>query len=422
MPRTRNIFFHGLGIALRRFPAFLWTYVFNLGLAVAFCFPLYTQLSKLLDDSLASQRLSSGFDVSVLVTAATRLHGDHTGNAIAMTSNGSLVAYLLLYFFLVPGTLFSYVTRTPAGISNLLRQGMLHFWRFVRITVVALIAALVILGPLFALQRRWAAFVDDRFVGRTSLFLTLGGLLIVLLVASLLRLYFDLVEVYTVQLGTHQRLSGRPDRRVRRTFRPAFRLLRTHLVRTWIIFLLLALLGAAFSFFATRTAIHMLAQSQVWPMFLVAQLGLFAMLFTRFWQRGVEASLVLQNPIMPEDSPVLEPEGYPYTRSAPKVAAVTPPAAAANPDRPHHVEMIYNSDPLVSVYPAPFSPDDPLSSPPLAELLTPADPIPNPEPASPSLDEPDPGVFHHEPGKSRDHRDEPSPDVPGAPSGKPPHE
>jgi len=25
------------------------------------------------------------------------------------------------------------------------------------------------------------------------------------------------------------------------------------------------------------------------------------------------------------------------------------------------------------------------------------DPIPDPEPASPSLDEPDPGVFHHDP-------------------------
>jgi hypothetical protein len=26
------------------------------------------------------------------------------------------------------------------------------------------------------------------------------------------------------------------------------------------------------------------------------------------------------------------------------------------------------------------------------------DPVPDPEPASPSLPEPDPGVFHHEPG------------------------
>jgi len=30
------------------------------------------------------------------------------------------------------------------------------------------------------------------------------------------------------------------------------------------------------------------------------------------------------------------------------------------------------------------------------------DPIPDPEPASPSLDEPDPGVFHHTPTPPRD--------------------
>lgn len=30
-----------------------------------------------------------------------------------------------------------------------------------------------------------------------------------------------------------------------------------------------------------------------------------------------------------------------------------------------------------------------------------SDPIPNPEPVSPSLDEPDPGVFHHDPADRR---------------------
>ena len=37
------------------------------------------------------------------------------------------------------------------------------------------------------------------------------------------------------------------------------------------------------------------------------------------------------------------------------------------------------------------------------------DPVPNPEPASPSLSGPDPGVFHHEPG-------DPPPTVPAPPS------
>jgi hypothetical protein len=30
----------------------------------------------------------------------------------------------------------------------------------------------------------------------------------------------------------------------------------------------------------------------------------------------------------------------------------------------------------------------------------PTDPIPDPEPASPSLDQPDAGVFHHQPGNN----------------------
>jgi hypothetical protein len=395
MPRTRSIFFHGLGITLRRFPAFLWTCVFNLGLALAFCLPLYRQLAEILDHSLASQRLASGFDLSVVVGTVMRIRGDHPGEMNAMTSHGSVIAYLLIYFLLVPGTLFCYVTRRSARLSTLLRQGLLHFWRFVRITLLTLLTSAIFLGPLIALQRRWAAFVDDRFVGRTSLVLTLTGLILVLLVASLLRLYFDLVEVYTVQLGTHQRLSGRPDRRVRRTLRPAFHLLRKHLVRAWSVFLLLAIAGSAIVFFTSRMAMHMLAQSRVWPMFLVAQLGVFAMLFIRFWQRGAESSLVLQHPIITDDDSFPAHQST-YIRPTPITTKVPPPpTVASNEDRPHHVEMMFNPDPLVSIYPAPLSPDDPLIS--NTTRSAEPDPIPNPEPATPSMEQPDPGVFHHDP-------------------------
>ena len=238
------------------------------------------------------------------------------------------------------------------------------------------------------------------FVARPALWLTLVGILFVLLAASLLRLYFDLVEAYTVQLGTHLRPNGRPDRRVRHTLAPAFRLLRKHIVRAWLTFLVLAILGAIAVFFSGRSAMHMLAQPRVWPMFLVAQVGLFLMLFTRFWQRGAESSLVLQNPLLPEPGTRTN-----YDARTPGPPTPPPPAPEPSPDRPHHVEMIYNPDPLTPLYPAPLSADDPIaplisheSDPPAPTTTTP-DPIPNPEPASPSLDEPDPGVFHHEPQK-----------------------
>jgi hypothetical protein len=386
LTRTRSILLHGLGIALRRFPAFLWTYAFGLLLAIVFSLPLYSQLSSALDHSLTAQRLSAGFDVGTVISATSRIHEGGTGQTITPSSakigQVSILFYFLLYFLLIPGTLFCYISRSPARLSTLLQQGVLHFWRFFRITVLAAIAGVFILGPLAVLQTRWAGFVDDRFVGRTAFLLTLAGLLVVLLAASLLRLYFDLVEAYTVQLGTDLLPSGSPDRRVRRALRPAFHTLRENFLRSWLVFLFLAILGCVAVFFSGRAAIHMLAQPRVWPMFFTAQLGLFLMLFTRFWQRGAEVSLVSQHPILAD-------------HDARDFAPVPPP-----PPYEHQppLDMIYNSDPLTPLYPAPLSPDDPISPlVPPEPRTTPADPIPDPEPASPSLDEPDPGVFHHEP-------------------------
>ena len=269
MPRTRSILVHGLGIAIRRLPAFLWTYAFNLTLALAMCLPLKVQLSNLLDRSLAAQRLSSGFDLGTMADAALHLHQDAPGQASSITSHASVPLYLLIYFLLVPGTLYCYLTRAHARLSTLIRQGITHFWRFVRITLLTFLAAVFILGPLAVLQQHWARFVDDRFVGRPALLLTLTGLLLILLAATLLRVYFDLVEAYVVQLGTHLRPNGKPDRRVRRTLGPAFRLLRNHLARIWLVFLLLAAFGAFAAFFSGRTVMHMLAQPRVWPMFLL---------------------------------------------------------------------------------------------------------------------------------------------------------
>ncbi|MBS1798555.1 MAG: hypothetical protein JSS95_01885 [Acidobacteria bacterium] len=395
MPRTRSILLHGLGLALRRLPAFLWTYLFSLVLALGFCYPLKIGLSNILDHSLAAQRLSSGFDVGTAVDAAMRVHEGPAGQALALTSHGAVPAYLLLYLLLVPGTLFCYITRTRAHLSTLLRQGVIYFWRFVRIALLTLLAALFLLGPFVVLQGHWSALIDDNFVGRTSLLLRLAGMLVVLLAASLLRLYFDLVEAYTVQLAVEHERNSRPDRRVRRTLEPAFRLLRQHFFRAWLVFLLLAIMGAAAAFFSARTAMHMLAQPHAWPMFLVSQLGLMAMLFTRFWQRGAEVSLVIQHPL-----PFLrERPAIPFAARSAK-PATQPPAPPPLPDRPHHIEMIYNPDPLTPLYPAPLSTDDTLTRATAGEqTANMPDPIPNPEPAAPSLDEPDPGVFHHDPQK-----------------------
>jgi hypothetical protein len=371
MSERRNIFIHGLSLTLRRLPAVLWAYVFNLGLALIFSIRFHADFASIMDHSLASQRLIGGFDLGTAISAFLR-HREAAGGA---ASYAAIPLYLLLYFFLVPGTLFCYLTKTPARLSTLLHQGLLHFWRFVRITILTLLISGLILGPFLFLQGKWADHVDDHAVGRPAFFATLAGYVLIFLVASILRLYFDLVEVYTVQLGLHLRRNGKPDRRVRRALKPAWRTLRANFAEAWPIFLFLTLLGAAAIIVTARTSMHMLAQPRVWPTFLLAQLGLFLLLLTRFWQRGVETSLALQNPIAtPSPLPIL-----------PIVGRVNP----VDPLHPNHPS---------APAPAPVFPAETVVESKPEQIVTPAyEPISNPEPAAPSLSEPDLGVFHRTP-------------------------
>ncbi|MDQ2832217.1 MAG: hypothetical protein M3Y50_00420 [Acidobacteriota bacterium] len=361
MSQHRSIFLHGLSLTLHRFPALLWTYLFNLGLALVFSISLHTQLASILDHSLAAQRLINGFDLGILFNVGGSFR-DAPGNPLS-GSFGSLALFFLVYFLLVPGTLFCYQTASAARLSTLFQQGLLFFWRFVRITVLALLISGLILGPLSFLQTKWAEHVDNHAVGLHSFLARNAGLVVLFLVASVLRIYFDLVEVYTVQLGLRLRDNGKPDRRVRYALRPAWRTLRSQFGEAWPVFLFLTLLGVAAVLLTARTAMHMLAQPRVWPMFLLAQLGLFLMLLTRFWQRGAETSLALRHPL---DSPPQIPIRHVVTATAP----------------PFRIE-----------YPG----EQPVSVPsvaPASSLID--DPIPNPEPASPPLDEPDPGIYHHD--------------------------
>lgn len=411
MTANRNLLWHGLRITLRSGRAVLWTYVFNLGLTLLFLIRFHGQLAGILNHSLASQRLIGAFDLGTTLDALVNVGEGQPGGTAP--NYLSIPVYLLVYFILVPGTLFCYQTRQRARLSTLLHQGLLFFWRFVRITLLSLIVSGLILGPIGFLHRKFNDAVDEHVLGRPGFLLSLAGMLVVLLIAAALRLYFDLVEVYTVQLGLELRpgLFGhtpKPDRRVRRTLRPAFRTLVHNHHRTYLSFVFLTFLGLLAVFLTGRVALHMLAQPRVWPAFLVFQLGLFINLFTRFWQRGMET-------VLAQDNPLTSPVQLPIARPSPPPP---PPHPIPMPDRPaDHPQQLYGTDPLD--YIAPARPLDPLTAagglnptlpapappePSPAEATHPVthEPLPDPEPPSPSLSEPDPGVFHHDPKPPRE--------------------
>jgi hypothetical protein len=307
MSQKQNLLFGGLKLTLRNWPAFLWSYLFNLVLAWLFTLPLQLQINAITGHSLASTRLSSAFDLGVMIDVIRKL-AEGPGPAVA-GSYYSIPIYFAIYFLIVPGTLLCYQTGEPAQLFSLFKAGFDHFWRFVRITLVSLVVLIPVLGCLDALQRVWRDHIDETNVGRPAFLMQLAGLMLIALVAIFLRIYFDLVQIYTVQRGlqNHPAIPGkktRPERQIRRTFKPAWKALAHNFFRVYLTVVVLSLLGVAAVAFTARAAIHSLAQPHVFIIFLLTQLGLFVMLLTRFWQRGAETILALENPL-PEPAAVV---------------------------------------------------------------------------------------------------------------------
>lgn len=308
MAMKRHLLTGGLALTLRNWPALVWTYFFNLGLALLFSLPLHSQLSAITAHSFASQRLSAGFDLGVMADVIRKV-SDGPGAAVSGSYLSTWI-YVLLYFVIVPGTLFCYQTDVPARLSTLLQTGLTYFWRFVRITLVSFVFFGVVLGIMFAIQGRWAAHVGETSVGRTAWLHEMVGIVIIGLVAAFLRVYFDLVEVYTVQLGLQAPVVGMKanmNRRIRRVLLPAWRTYRANFFRAYFSFVFLTLLGLSAVVVTGRIAMHSLAQPRTWPLFVLAQLGLFVMLLTRFWQRGAETVLAQDNPLAVAMVVVAEP-------------------------------------------------------------------------------------------------------------------
>ena len=369
MSQKRMLLTSGLSLTLRNWPAFVWTYVLNLGLALLFTLPLHQQIGAITAHSLAAQRLTGAFDLGTMVGVILKL-SKGPGPASAGTFFSTPV-YLLFYFLIVPGTLFCYQTGTPARLLTILQSGLVHFWRFVRITLISLVVSIPILAGLNALQNLWSSHVDETTVGRPAFLLGLAGLVLIGLVAAALRVYFDLVQVYTVQLGLMHLPAiagkkGRPERQIRRAFKPAWRAFRRNFFRLYLSFVLITLLGLGAVALTAQAAMHSLAQPRVWPMFLLAQLGLFAMQLTRFWQRGAETVLAQDNPI-PEpiaDSPAPVIPEAPSVESAPVPAAESAPIPIVESAPVLAKDKEFESDPEtvepLPTEPLPIPPDEPL--------------------------------------------------------------
>lgn len=248
-------------------------------------------------------------------------------------------------------------------LSVLLRGGVAYFWRFVRAALLAGGSAAIIVSVLLAIRAGLLARADAVYVGRRMFLFSSISLFVILLVALLLRLWWDLVEVYVVRNA----MDG--ERRVHLALLPALRLLFRHFFRAFGSFLLTGLAGV------TALALCLalwkaLPAHQVWMAALLVQLGLFLLLASRFWQRGLAAAFVMSvDPpkIVAEEMMAEEPLSLDSVASEEDLTPATPPGFPAGLSEPTLRDLVAklqtepwaNPEALPPLPPRPFSEPEP---------------------------------------------------------------
>jgi hypothetical protein len=281
-----NLLSQGFQLVLRNWPCVVWVYAVNLFLALLASVPFATGLGGYLDHSLAAQKIGGTIDFSYIVELALHIRDTGFSPMVLHTAGWVGLLQLVVLFYLFAGSVFVFVAAEPPQLSVLLRGGVAYFWRFVRAAILAGGSAAIIMSVLLALRSWLLARADAFYVERRMfLYFAMSGA-VVLLVGLLLRLWWDLVEVYVVRNA----MDG--EHRVHLALLPAFRLLFQNFFRIFGSFLLTGIAGVA----ALGLCLELwkaLPAHQVWMAALVAQLGLFLLLASRFWQRGLEATLVM---------------------------------------------------------------------------------------------------------------------------------
>jgi hypothetical protein len=281
-----NLLAQGFQLVLRNWPCVVWVYAVNLLFALLAAVPFATGLGSYLDHSLAAQKIAGTIDIASLTELALHLR-DTSFFPMAMHTAGWLGLFqMLALFFLFAGSMFVFVAAEPPLFSVLLRGGVAYFWRFVRAALLAGGISAIIVSVLLAIRAGLLARADAVYVGRRMFVFASISLFVVLLVALLLRLWWDLVEVYVVRNA----MDG--ERRVHVALLPAFRLLFRYFFRVFGSFLLVGIAGVT-ALALCLTLWKSLPARQVWMAALLTQLGLFLLLASRFWQRGLEAALVM---------------------------------------------------------------------------------------------------------------------------------
>ena len=319
--KNRGLLRGGLGMVASNKRYIFWFWLLNLTLAAFGTSAFLRSAHAALDHSLFGDRLVHGFDLPAMSELFFR---PEFGRFASMSTPALCFAFLFFVAtaMFLPGIFAGYGSSYRLPREDFFRACGQNLWRFIRLMIIAGIVMSIAAGLLFSLHG-----AIEKKAGESTNELLLPyvqgiGLLVIFLVMTGFRIWFDLAEADVV-------LSD--QRAVRKSIWAGLRHTLRSLIRLLASYAFVSIIAAIILVAGLWAWIKFVAPEGVLRAFLVGQLTLLLLLIPRFWQRGVAVSYWQQRMWMPVVAAPPEP-------IAPQPAAVasgpesTPLAPSAAPE------------------------------------------------------------------------------------------
>src|SRR5664279_2740634 len=192
----------GFSLLWRRQGILWWVFVVNVVCGALGTAPAAVQLARALHRSLAGQPLAKGFDLGMLLELVERISltfGSRT-SLMRSTTGSYLFAFLFLLFmlFVSGGILETYRQDSKLTAGDFFAASGAFFWRFVRLMLLSIIP-FVVAGAIYQGLDKLSEYLGDKAIaGQVGIFSGWAGLVVFLLLALAVRLWFDLAQVRAV--------------------------------------------------------------------------------------------------------------------------------------------------------------------------------------------------------------------------------
>jgi len=275
----------GAGLVWRRRGILWWVFAVNIALGALGTLPAARQLHHALRHSLASEQLYRGFDLGmfyevlrvadanlVRFPASSNLFTSLFGLTISSYACAGMFAIFML--FVSGGILEIYRRDRRLDTGAFFAASGAFFWRFLRLALISLVVFALLGNAYLAVEEASDYLGDKATADQAGFVIWLAGVIILLLLTMLVRVWFDVAKVRAV---------ARNERGMLRNTLEVFDITKRQLGSLLWMYLRISLV-AWITMLVAFLIWTKLPPTAIWATFILLQLVMLVQLGARLWQ------------------------------------------------------------------------------------------------------------------------------------------